>query len=747
MSTITTTGESVFATDEIRTAGREKVSGRMKYTADVAKPNALFAAFAISPFAHARILRIDTTAARAVNGVRSVLTAADIGRPRMGRMLYDWPVLASEVVRFPGDRVVAIAAETRAAAERAAALVEVDYEELAAVFDPEEALQPEAPILHPDRTGYFYAAFAGQPHPPVAHPNIQGEEHHRKGAEDLEPLFAAAHRVFEYRFTTPRLHAGHIEPRAALVWVDEDGTVHVISGNKGPFLLRDIMANTIGIPKERIIVEPSGIGGDFGGKGLTIDEIPCYYLAKATGRPVRCAETYTEALRAGPYRAPAHVTLRTAVDADGKFIAHQSTVWFVGGAYAAGKPTVHLLPVNGYYHVPYQIPNVRIDTAAVYTNTAPPAHVRTPVSVQLLFGWEQHVDIMARELGIDPLEFRLLNCVREGDRLVAGEQVRSANSVPVLEALRRESNWGAPVPPGHGRGIAFGCSRAGAGSTSHRLTLDARGELEVLVGVPDQGVGIHTLLQRVAAAALNLELERVLVRRGSTGVAGVDPGVGAAWGTHINGRATEEGASLLRARISERTGATWHGGTFVDDAGRPTATAQLAARACADGPIAVVGTYERPWASPLPSDYMFTALCVEVAVDPETGAYRIVDVVMVVDVGTIINPIGHQGQLDGGFIYGIGNALMEEIELDESGKVTALSLGDYKLPTMADIPPLRTVLVRCAPGEGPFGAKAAGEVSNIIVPAAVANAVANAVGVHFTHFPITSERVFAALGK
>lgn len=502
----------------------------MKYTADFHKPNELWAAFTLSPFAHARIVSVDLSAARAVDGVRAVLLAEEIGHPRMGRMLYDWPVLASGIVRFPGERVAAVAAETREAAEHAASLVRVEYEELPAILDAAEALRSDAPILHPDGHSYFYgSALGGTQRPAVSHPNVQGEKLIRKGATDLEGIFAGAHRVFEHKFTTPRVHAGHIEPRATVVWIEADGTVRVISANKAPFFLREQLANTIGIPRESIIVEPSAIGGDFGGKGLTIDEFACYYLARATGRPVRHVESNTDALRAGPYRHPAQITLKTAVDENGTFIAHESTVLFAGGAYAGGKPTPSLLPGSGYYYVPYQIPNARIEISCVYTNTAPPAHIRTPVSVQLYFGWEQHVDLMAEALGRDPLDFRVQNCVRQGETFPSNESIRDVTGEKVLETLRRETAWGKPLPSGRGRGIAFGCSRNSPASTSLRMRLTRDGRVDILTGVPDQGVGVHTMMLRVAAAALNLDVASVTVRRVATDVAGMDWGVGAGW--------------------------------------------------------------------------------------------------------------------------------------------------------------------------------------------------------------------------
>ena len=735
----------IFRSDEIRVEGREKVNGSLQYTADVQRPNTLWAAFAISPVAHARIRRIDTAAALAVEGVRAVLTGADIGPKRLGRNLYDWPVLAYEVVRFNGDRVAAVAAETRAIAEHAASLIEVEYDELPAIFEARDALKADAPVLHPDRDSYFFRAFAGKEPPKRAHPNIQGTAKYRKGEADLAPLFASAHRVFEHSFISPRQHAGYIEPRSTIVWLDDDGTLHVVTPNKQPFNVREQMSNVTGLPKDKIVVEPSGIGGDFGGKGLTIDEFACYYLAKATGRPVRYVESYTDELRAATTRHRANITLKTAVDAQGKLIAHASTVLFNGGAYAGGKPSPQLLPSNGYALVPYQIPNVQVDITNVYTNTLPTAHVRSPVAAAMYFCWEQHIDAIAAGLGIDPLEFRLLNCVKQGDTFPTNEKIRDANATLVLETLKRESKWGTPVPAGRGRGLALVSWHVGGGKTSVKITLSADGSVEVLTGVPEQGAGAHTIVQRIAAATLGVAPNRVAVRRGTTDEALDDPGAGASRVTHIVGGATEVAATALRAKIEEQTGATWREDRFVDAAGKTASLAQLAARACAAGPLTVAGTYDGSHDASHAADFNFVALCVDVDVDRETGAVAIADVLLVADVGRIINPIGHQGQIDGGLIYGLGNAVMEEMPLDENGNVTTLSLGEYKLPTMKDIPPFRTVLVEATLGEGPYGAKAAGELGNIGVPAAVMNAVTNAVGVRLAEYPITSERVYNEL--
>jgi CO/xanthine dehydrogenase Mo-binding subunit len=707
----------LFDVDEIRVEGRSKVSGKTAYTADIRLPDMLWAAFTTSPLAHARIVAIDTSAAQRVPGVHAVLTSADIGPGRRsGRRLYDLPVLAYDTVRFIGDRVAAVAAESREAAEEAARLVEVEYEELPAVFDAFAALEPDAPVLHPDYESY--AVSGGGPKPKRSHPNMQGSNVITKGDADLAPHFAGAHRVYEHRFLTPRQHAGYIEPHATVVWIDAGGVVHVHTVNKTPFPLRQWLSDVIGVPTEKIVVEATAIGGDFGGKGLTIDEFPCYFLAKATGRPVKHVYSYVDELQAATTRHRAHITLRTAVDVQGRFLAHESDVLYDGGAYAAGKPGPHLLPgMSGYSTVPYHVPHARAAMRSAYTNTIPGAHVRAPADVQIFFAWEQHVDLIARDLGIDPIELRLRNVVRGKQKALSLEVLHEPQGAAVLEALRRDLA-ARPAPAGRAWGVAMVCRHTGGGKTAVDATLQPDGTIDVLCGVPDQGCGSYTLAQRVVAETLGVGLERVRVRGGSTSEARRDPGSGGSRVTYVVGNAARVAAEKLAAEIA---------------AGTPA-------------PIHVVGEFDgTQHDDDHPADFSFSAFAFDVSVDRETGAFRLHDALLVADVGRILNPVAHQGQLDGGFVYGIGSATMEEMPLDESGKLLALSLGDYKIPTARDIPPLRTILVEGPSAGGPFGAKMAGELSNSGVAPALVNAIAAAAGVRLNEFPVTAERIFAAL--
>jgi CO/xanthine dehydrogenase Mo-binding subunit len=740
------TADERFAEREYRVEGREKVSGRALYTGDIRMPGMLWAAFATSPYPHARIVSIDTRAAQEVPGVRAVLTGAQLGPLRFGRRLFDWPVLAYEKVRFIGEHVAAVAAETREAAEEAARLIEVEYEELPAALDCASALAADAPIIHEDAESYRFEPGTRLPR---EHPNIQGGRVLTKGESDLEPLFAQAYRVYEHRFRTPRQHHGFIEPRASVVWIDPQGVVHVQSPCKAPFRLRDQLAVVTGVPREKIVIETSYIGGDFGGKGLVIDEFACYFLARETGRPVKCVSDYVNELQATNVRHSAEITLRTGVDRDGTFLVHEARVDYDGGAYAAGKPGPHLTPGQlGFATIGYQVPHARLEVRVVYTNTVPGGHMRAPADVQTIFAWESHVDEIAKDLGIDPLELRLRNAMRDGDTALTGEPMHHPRAREVLETLRRESGWDRPrsKAPGRGRGIAFACRHTGGGKTSLVMRLSRDGKIDVLTGVPDQGSGSFTVVRRVAGATLSIDPERIAIRRGNTSEARNDPGAGASRVTHIVGQATHVAATELKGRLERESGMRLVEDRFVDEkSGRSEAFDTVASRLCASGPIEVVGAFDGSHSDPShPADYSFSAFALEVEVDVETGALKILDVTFVVDVGTIINPVAHQGQIDGGFVYGIGGALMEELPL-EGGKIVTLNLGEYKLPTIADIPPMRTVLLPPQRSGGPFGAKMAGELSNSGVAPAIANAVADAVGARVSEFPITSERIYAAL--
>ena len=702
---------------ERRIDGDDKTTGAARYTADLVVPRVLEAAFVRSPYPHAHIVSIETERARALPGVRAVLTGADVRGQRLGRRLQDWPVLCWDRVLFIGDRVAAVAADTREIAEEAARLISVEYEELPPLLDMDAALRADAAVLHPDASSYRFLEGRGE-RPPVPHPNHQGHVIETHG--DVDAAFARAARIFEHDFVTPRIHQAPLEPRAAIVWLEGD-RVRVVSTNKAPFNLRDQMAATLGLAKDRIVVDNGTIGGDFGAKGLSTDEFVLYHLAKATGRPVRAITRYADELTTTNPRHSSRIRLRTGVDAEGRIVAHESHALFDGGAYAAGKPTVRLLVEGGVSTLEgYRVPAARHEAATVYTNNVPGGHMRAPGQPQNVFASESHLDLIARELHVSPLELRRRNVARAGDLTTTGEPWHGPDLGALLDRAADEIRAEKSRPAGRGVGFALGVRHVGRGSTTISLRLEPDGTIEARTGVGDQGGGQHTLIQRIVAATLGVDPSKIRVRRLST-EGPQDPGIGGSRVTPVHGGAALAAANALKEKL---------GGRSVADAARALGEGEaLEASAKFDATAA---------------DHGACAHAIEVAVDSETGSVRVLSAVLAVDVGQVINPVGLRGQLEGGFVYGLGMALYEDLAL-EDGRVRAANLGDYKLPTIADVPPLRIVHVTDGHGAGPYGARSAGELVNPGVPAAVANAVHDASGARVHTLPVTAERVWRAL--
>ncbi len=733
--------------------GPAKVTGRARYSADILLPGMLWGKTLRSPFPHARIVSIDLSAARELPGVHAVLTAADLPEVRIGRFLRDIPVLARDRVRFIGEKVVTVAAETPEAAEDALRLVEVEYEELPAVFDPLEAMRAEAPRLHEHPETYEHP-----PIPPIGgdsrfHPfaNVCSQNFFRRG--DLKLGFTAAERTFEHTFFVPPVHQGYIEPHACAAAIGADGKIDIWLSNKTPFIARNQLALAFGVAEDRVRVNPTAIGGDFGGKGSLMDSALCYFLARASGRPVKMVMTYTEELTAGNPRHAALVTLRTGVTRDGRITAHQAKLVFNCGAYGAFIP-LHF--VHGGVHAasgPYRVPHMEIEALRVYTNTVPRGHYRAPGAPQTTFAVESHMDMIARELGIDPLEFRLRNVLIDGDESPMGERWQHVRCRETLMAAAEAAAWGSPKPPNVGRGIGIYERATGAfGTSSATLTIDADSKLTLLTGAADTGTGSYTVLGQVVAEELQAPLSDVIVIQGDTDTAEWEDGAGGSRLTHMAGRATltaaREVSSALIALAARRLGCApdqvqMRDRRFIASDGRELDWDSLLSWAAEHEALPLTRSGSYVAGHPVEVT-CYAAQVAEVEVDPETGQVRLRRIVTAHDVGTVINPLTHQGQIEGGLVQGIGQAMTEHLQVRD-GAVTTAHLGDYKLPTAMDIPELSTVLVESKTGPGPFAGKAIGEMSNVPPPAAVANAVFDAVGVRLMDLPVTAEKVYAGL--
>lgn len=681
------------------------------FTDDVLNTQSLHAAFVLSSEPHARIRSVDTSEALAMPGVVAAITGADIGEWRFGRWVRDYPVLAIERVLFAGQRVAAVAARDAETARRAADLVHVEYEPLDAVLDPHDALQPDAPALHP-RYDEYVNAHSNRPHY-----NVQGGTQATEGRGS--DAFAEAEEVYEHTFRWTRSHSAPLEPHACLVAAGAN-EVHVYSSHKEPYRLRRDIAHLAGRPEEDVIVHPVLIGGDFGAKGVPYLEGACYFLSMRTGLPVRSSMTYFEELTSTGARHPGSMRLRTGLR-DGAPLAHESETVFDGGAFAALKPQpVTIVSAVGIPSHPYQPPHRSESAVAVYTNNLPGAQVRSPGEFQATFAGESHIDMIARFRGEDPLQFRL-RCARR-------PQARK-----VLEGLAESvSTWRAQHEGTTGIGVAVFHRGSGRGDTTVVSRATTAG-VELEVGTPDQGAGSYTVFQRLAARTLGVEPDRVLVRPRGTELALTDAGAGASRVTAVAGRACIEACRSLLDEIGGLPEGPSDGYWIADRLG------ELGREA-----VSASGRWQvARGMSPTPPTH--GAMAIELDVDINTGVIRLHRCLLVVDAGFVVNEVGHRGQLEGGFVYGLGQALYEEL-IVEDGQVVTASLGDYKLPSASDIPPLEIRLLPPSEDEDEVEAlRPVGELANLGVAPAVANAVDDAVGVRVTELPITAERIWSGL--
>ncbi len=741
--------KSVIGAPIGRVEGTEKVSGRATYAADVHLPGTLWGKVLRSPHTHARITHIDASRAREVEGVKAVITGKDITGSYMGKVIRDIPVLCWDKVRFIGDRVAAVAAETLDAAEAALERIEVRYEELPAVFDPLEAMQPDAPRLHDD-----VASYDGAPQDILIPDVPNGLNRLTWGKGDIEQGFREADMVLEHTFRIPIRHQGYLEPQTGLVAIDDDGRVQAWISTKSPYATRRQLAKALDVPESRIRINAVDVGGDFGGKGGAMDLPICYFLAQQAKRPVKIVHTYTEEIMAG---SPSHlsiITVRSGVKRDGRIVARHLKAVHASGAYGGQKPVRATLGGAGTAG-PYRIDHTFMEAIQVYTNTVPCGFWRAPGALQTMFAVESHMDLLAQELKTDPAEFRLKNIIGEGEENAIGRRMEGVKARETLQAALDAAGWWKRKPkPNFGRGIGMYERFTGAGPSWIVLTAETDGILTLLTVSGDQGTGLRTVLCQAVAAEMRVPIQQVRVVVGDTDVVpfSIDIGFGGSRSTNIGCQAVIGACSELKTKLLAQAAQMLkcpqedidYGGGQFWPRHKPKQAVRLGAvvkRVDGGGPITVTSKIEVPRKF---SSTSFVAQVAEVEVDPETGQARLHKFISAHDVATIINPIGHQGQIDGGSVMAIGTALMEEIVVEE-GKVTTTNLGEYKLPNIADIPKLKTVLVRSASGPGPYQTKAIGEMANVSPPAAIANAVANATGVRLFDLPITSEKIYKAL--
>ena len=725
-----------------RVEGEQKVAGAAVYAVDVKLGDMLCAKVLRSPMAHARIRSIDVSKAAALPGVKAILTGKDLAGAKIGKKIIDMPLLAEDVVRFAGEKVAAVAAESEAIAEAALDLIDVEYEQLPVVTDPLEALQAHAPLLHPN-----VGEYKGLLHKIDTPSNVFVHLTWKKGA--VEEGFRQSDIVVENTFTVPAIHQAYIEPHSSLVRLNADGSADIWSSNKSPFGMRDAVANALRIAPTSLTMHPCYVGGDFGGKGDGNDVALCYALARKTGRPVKLTVDYTEELMAGNPRHGAVIKIKTGVKKNGLMIAEHIEFVFDSGAYGAYRPQGYLVGAHDAPG-PYRVANCLVEEKYVYTNKMPAGYMRAPGHLQAFFASESQADLVARRLAMEPAEFRRMNFMHDGDASPLGEVIPHVKASETLSRALDAAGFTGAKGKNIGRGCAIADWVSKGGESYAIIKIDERGKVTLSSAVTDTGPGVFTMMRQIVGEELSIPLDAIAVEMLDSNQVVKDTGVRGSSSTRVHGGSALDASRRMRDEILKITAQAmdarpdelllFDGGVTHGRAERRMTYGEIA-RAHGQ-PIVVEGHYLNMADGPEAS---LVAQVAEVEVDRETGEVRVTKLTTAHNTGTILNPLTHQGQIDGAVMMGFGYGVMENLAYDESGKVLAANLGEYKIPNIKDIPALKTTILQSDFGSGPYNSMSIGETALIPTAAAIANAVDDAVGVRIKSLPITAEKVLSAL--
>jgi len=750
--------------------GVKLVTGRPAFTDDIHMLGMLYGKIFPSPHAHARIKRIDARKAKALAGVHAVLTYRDVPRVPHTTAGQSWPepspydtYLLDSKVRFVGDRVAAVAAETRAIAERALELIEVDYEILPGVLDVEHAMDPGAGVIHdePDSTGIYDAAH-----------NIAG--HILREVGNVEKGFQEADFIFENEYRTPRVQHCSLEPHVTITYLDEDGRLVIRSSTQVPYHTRRQVAMILQLPVKDVHVIKPRIGGGFGGKQEMLLEDICGALTLATRRPVKMELTRREEFFMSRSRHPQILRLKMGVKRDGTITANQMTVLATTGAYGSHSKTVQgntgskVLPL-------YRSPNMRFECHIAYTNHPVAGAFRGYGCPQGFFAQESMVDEIAEKLGMDPIEFRLKNIIRQGDTdelsAVLGEGRRGLprhiRTSGLPECLRRGAEaigWkekrSRPAKDQDTicRGVGVACAMQGSGIAgidwaSAMLKMNEDGSFNLQVGASDIGTGADTVLAQIAAETLGVDVEKMIVCSSDTDFTPFDVGAYASSTTIISGGAVKKAAEKVREQILQVASKmmdvppdklTCKDNKVVTkcECTKSVTMAEVAMQALYKEKLQIMDSASHFLTDSPPP---FVAQLAEVEVNRETGHVRVVHLVSAVDLGVAINPMQAEGQVEGAVAQSLGYALSEQMLFDDCGRMLNPTFTDYKMFSAKDMPRLTTILVETEEPLGPYGAKSIAEVPINGPAPAVANAIYNAIGIRFRELPIRPETVLRAL--
>lgn len=739
--------------------GMEKVTGRARYVADLQLPGMLHARPVLSPFAHANIRAIDKSQAEALPGVVAVLTAEDLVTRDRVMASRNSAVLAKGRALWCGQPVAVVVAESEAIAADGAELVFVDYEPLPAVVDLEEAIRPDAPTVWPDGLpdeNSDLAAVHGATQAEVEAKNrlnnVHTERNYRRG--DVAAGFAAADVVVENTFRMEMVHQGYLEPHASVAEPELFGRgVTIYTSTQGQFIVRDEVSRILSLPLSQVRVVPMTVGGGFGAKYGIIEPLTAA-IALAVDRPVRLVLSRSEDFLSTTPSPAVIIELKTGARRDGSLTALQARVLLDNGVFSYSLGSIVATLLGGYY----KWENVQIDCYEVNTHKPQIGAYRAPGGPQASFAVEAHMDQLARELGLDPLAFRLQNAVEEGDPTGTGNSERPWPAIGLkqcLERLQEHPRWqNREKAAGEGIGLAVGGWPSAMTPASAICRVDGDGTVKVHLGSVDIS-GVNSSFVLVAAEILGVSPEEVTIIAGDTSTGPFAPGSGGSQVTYSVAGAVRSAAEVARQKLlevaSEELEVAPEDLELVESHAqvkgvpdRRISVAELARRAQrkAGGPGPITGEGSTAIEENAPG---FVVHLVKVRVDEETGRVQVLDYLAVQDVGFALNPLMVRGQLHGGAAQSIGMALQESMIYDENGQLLSGSFMDYALPRAADVPNFEVVLVENPSPYGPFGARGIAEPPIIPGPAAIANAIYDATGVRLTRLPMSLETVWRAL--
>ena len=719
----------------------DKVTGQATYASDVYLPDMLMCKLLPSTRSHARILRIDTSRAEQLPGVRAIITGKDFPDLFFGSgAVKDRRIMARDEVFYIGEPVAAVAADDETTAQEALELIHVEYQDQERVVDPLQAIKSGATEVHPDMAGFEGYGFA-----------MGGNNCTLLDADrgDVDQAFDEADHVIEETYHSQAINQGFLEPMACVANLEANGRLTVWASTQGPYQVRAQLASVLDMPISRIKINAMELGGGFGAKlRLAFEAFPSL-LAMKTGRPVKLINTREEVFTLNGPRLATNIYLKTAVNSDGAITAREARSIFDVGAYLGAGPNAGV----GHALGPYNIPNFRLRSYGIYTNKIYVGSYRASGVADMTFAIESHMDSIAHKLGLDPLEFRIKNAIKEGDVGVSGAKLPRNGLMETIMAVKERLDLPRKLEEGRGVGIALCEWRSGSGPSTASISVNEDGTISLLTGSVDIS-GSDTSLAQIAAESLGLRMEDVIVAKRDTDMA---PFTGPSGGSRIvysQGKAVQMAAEDARQKLfelaAERFGvpadalACDGGRVYVQDNPPQALTLGQLGRlslTSRNGPIIGLASL-----SSMPYAPVFNTQGAEVLVDKATGQVKVTRFVQAQDVGVAINPMSVEGQLEGGAVQGIGRALSEELLIDDdTGRVRNPSLSTYLMPLALDMPEVENILINVPSEDGPFGVRAVAEPPGFGPPAAIANAIFDAVGVRIKELPLSAERVLAAL--